>query len=318
MGKSFGLLMQTMPYVIMRAVAYLVFGLMTIVYWLVVVGLIAGIAGLLGEKAEGVAWVFVVIVLVGVGGFVGIVWLAERLVFYAIKAGHVAVITELLTKGSLPPGVNQVQYGRDAIQKHFGTMATFAAVDALVEGAVRQVLGWLTAAVNYLSFVPGLDTVWGLVRQVLSVAGNYIDEAVLSYILCHPNESAWKSGADGVVLYAQSWKKLLTGAVIVSLAIGAIWLIGFALFFPLGASLTSLAGKEFADMWWIGGIISGAIFGGILRAMFGDQMAMVMMVTAYHDAIAEQTPAVDMYEKLKGVSRKFNELANKAAQPVTA
>jgi hypothetical protein len=40
------------------------------------------------------------------------------------------------------------------------------------------------------------------------------------------------------------------------------------------------------------------------------------MVTAYHEAVRDMTPQVDLYGKLSGVSSKFRELNDKAQQPV--
>ncbi len=306
MGKSFGILMQTSPYLIARAIAYLVFGLINLV-WL---GLMIGLLVLLANT--GGIIVFIILVI-GIGGVIGLFKLAERAVFYAIKAGHVAVITELVTKGSLPPGVNQVQYGKDVVTKKFGTMAAFAVADALIEGAVRQVLGWLTMAANLLGFIPGINTVWSIVRQVLSTAGNYIDEAVLSFTLAHPEQNTWKSAADGVVLYAQSWKKLIMTAAVVVLIIWAIFIVGALPFFAIGMAIGgALAG---ADVAWIAGLILGGIGGGIVRAILADPLATVMMVVAYNDAIRDQQPEVDLYGKLSGVSKKFRELNDRAQQP---
>jgi hypothetical protein len=299
----------------MRTVAYLVFGLGSLVYFGVIGGIVAGLAALFKDAAA----IPIIIAIVGLGGFLGIWRLVERLVFYAIKAGHVAVITELLTKGSLPAGVNQVEFGKQAIASHFGTMAAYAAVDALVEAAVRQVLGWLTAAAEFLGFIPGIRTIWWFVRQVLSVAGNYIDEAVLSYTLAHPGQSAWKSGADGVVLYAQAWKQLIVTALVVVVVIFVIWLVGALPFFAIGSlAAGALLPVDAKDSAWIIGLVAAGIGGGIVRAIFADPIAMVMMVTAYHDAVREMTPQVDLYGKLSGVSNKFRELNEKAQQPVPA
>jgi hypothetical protein len=312
MGKSISILFQTSPYLIIRAAAQAAFTLGTLAYWAVMAGLFYLAAQVAGENA---GWIVIVLVIVSAGGFFGLARLAERVVFYAIKAGHVAVITQLLTQGSLPPGVNQVIYGKEMIQKHFGTMAAFGAVDALVAATVRQVLHWLTAVANRLDFVPGLRTVWGLVRSVLSIAGNYVDEAVLSYVLIHPGENVWRMSADGVVLYAQAWKQLLGTAVVVALVIGAVWLIGFVPFFGLGLSLTPLLPADFAGMGWLVGGVAGLIGGGFVRSLFGDPVATVMMVTAYHQAIGAQVPSGEMYEQLSGASRKFRELAGRAEQP---
>jgi hypothetical protein len=67
MGKSFGLLMQTMPYIIIRAAAYPAFGLISILYWVMIAISRARPTG--RENSEGFAWVFVILIIVALGGF---------------------------------------------------------------------------------------------------------------------------------------------------------------------------------------------------------------------------------------------------------
>jgi hypothetical protein len=238
--STFGIFMQTLPYVFLRLVAYLLFGLLALIVTGVMAGIGIGAAALFGQ-AGGAAFI---ILFIALGVLWGLKRLAERYVLYLIKAGHVAVTTELVQKGTLPAGVNQVSYGKDKVLKHFASTGVLFGVDALVAGSVRQILRWLVRLGSFLSFLPGAKLVLGLVYRVLRLAGNYIDEAVLSYILLHEDQNVWRAAADGVVLYARSWKKILWRAVGVVLVVMTGWLVVFLVSFLALLPLASLAGRS--------------------------------------------------------------------------
>ena len=116
----------------------------------------------------------------------------------------------------------------------------FGLVAMLITGSVRQVLRWLTRVVSVLAMVPGVKVVWGFIQRVLRIAANYLDEAVLSYILVQEGQNVWRAAADGVVLYAQSWRRILRTALLVVLVVLAGWLSLSWLSFRCWAYLPSL------------------------------------------------------------------------------
>jgi len=294
--------MRTLPYVLMRLVAYAIFGLVA----LLVIGFMAFLGYLATRLFKEAGGAVFVILLIAIGILWGLKRLAERYVLYLIKAGHVAVITELVQKGALPAGVNQVAYGKDKVLKHFATTSVLVGVDALVAGSVRQILRWLTRLGSFLAVIPGAKLLLSFAYRVLSLAGNYIDEAVLSYILIHEDQNVWRAAADGVVLYAQSWKKILWRAVGVVLIVMTSWLVIFLVSFLALLPLASLAGRgkpglplflgfvAFVAAWLIANVAKWALV---------DPFATVAMIVAYNEAVREQTPSYDLYNTLAGVSR---------------
>jgi len=311
--STFGIFMQTLPYVFLRLVAYLLFGLLALIVTGVMAGIGIGAAALFGQ-AGGAAFI---ILFIALGVLWGLKRLAERYVLYLVKAGHVAVITELVQKGTLPAGVNQVSYGKDKVLKHFASTSVLFGVDALVAGSVRQILRWLVRLGSFLSFLPGAKLVLGLVYRVLRLAGNYIDEAVLSYILLHEDQNVWRAAADGVVLYAQSWKKILWRAVGVVLVVMTGWLVVFLVSFLALLPLASLAGRSKPGLPLFLGfvaLVAAWLIANVVRWALVDPFATVAMIVAYNEAVREQTPSYDLYSTLAGVSRKFRELEQKARQ----
>ena len=68
----------------------------------------------------------------------------------------------------------------------------------------------------------------------LDISLGYVDECCLGYTFAHPEQNAYKSAADGVVIYFKNWKTLVerraktTGVVILSFV--AVTLVAFVLF----------------------------------------------------------------------------------------
>jgi hypothetical protein len=109
-------------------------------------------------------------------GVFALTTLARRYVIYLVRIAYVAVITKIWTRGSLPEGTNQVVYGKEKVIKHFGSASALFFVDSLVAGTVRQVLRWLSSLAGFLGRIPGMGLVISIVRRILSLAANYIDE----------------------------------------------------------------------------------------------------------------------------------------------
>lgn len=84
-------------------------------------------------------------------------------------------------------------------------------MDKLVAGAVKQVQRGIGKAADFLDFIPGLSAVAGLAQYFVELSLGYVDECCLGYTFYQEDESAFKSAADGVVIYAQNWKSSSPG-----------------------------------------------------------------------------------------------------------
>jgi hypothetical protein len=274
--------------VFLRIGVYLLFGVILIAF----LGVMGGIGYLIARHFQGAGLPLAVVGLVAVMGAWALTVLAQRYFLYLVKIGHVAVITEIVTKGDLPPGTSQVGYGKEKVLKHFGTASALFVVDALVAGAVRQVLNWLTRLAGCLGGIPGLNLIIGLLRRILGLAGNYIDEAVMGYVLTHEEQNIYQAACDGVVLYAQSWRQLLGTATWCVLVVAAVWVVSFlALLFPLlgvARSLTPVPGLQ--ALYGFVALLAAFIFAGMIKWIVADPLATVAMVASYHRPLPGRCP----------------------------
>ena len=306
--------MQTLPYVFLRVGVYLLFGLALILF----LGIMGGIGFFIHSIFQGAAMPLFILGLIAVGGIFGLAVLAKRYVIYLIRTAHVAVITEIWTRGALPEGVNQIAYGKEKVINHFGSASALFFVDKLVDGTVRQILNWLSSMTGFMGKIPGVNLILGIARRILTLAANYIDEAVMSYIIKYTEKDIWQAAADGVVLYAESWKSLLRTAALFVFFVGVAWLAGFLIILlPLLGLARSLAGgSELQMLYSFIALFIAFVGAAVFKWALVDPMATVAMVVTFNEATEGKQPSVDLRTRLATVSGKFRRMLQKSEDNV--
>ncbi|MBM3187578.1 MAG: hypothetical protein FJZ90_02525 [Chloroflexi bacterium] len=304
-GEAFGLVMRTMPVLLVRLGVSLLFWVVSLVY----LGIAGGIAWLVGQAVPFLGVILFIAALVGVGPLYK---LAQRYVFYIIKAAHVAVISELLVSGQLPAGVSQLQWGKERVQERFGEASVMFVIDEMVSGIIRA---FTNTVYRVASWLPG-DALRGLgqvIGRVIRYALDYVDEAILARAFWLRGESVWATARDGVVLYGMVWKPLLLNAVALMFLSYVPFLIVLILFAAPVGFLLSLISTQ------VGGwsIIATLVLAFLVKVAVGDSFAMTAMIAAYQRETAGLEPDPAMSARLEGVSSKFGELKQRAEQEVS-
>lgn len=258
--------------------------------------------GSLGDGGGIVIALTVWFILVGcVYGFL------QHYVGYILKAGHVAMVTTAVTTGSLPE--DQLATAREMVSQRFLTANVYFAVDRLVSGAVSQLQKGLQKVDDLLGKIPGVSFIVSFAQMFVHIALNYVDECCLGYTFLHGDQSAFKSAADGVVIYFQNWKKLLKDAAVMTLAVMVIsflaWLLPFLLFAGIFAAL---------GIHLIFAALLSIIIAAILKSSFVDSFLMVRMMVSYMEVAPSTEITFDLYGKLCKLSDKFKSLFDRGQQ----
>ena len=218
-----------------------------------------------------------------------------------------AVIAEITSTGKVPD--NQVEYGKQIVKERFATSNVYFAIDNLVSGAVRQINGGIDKIGNMLDFIPGLDSVAGIAKFFVNISLGYVNECCLGYSFLKKDEGVFKSSADGVVIYAQNWKKLLKDAaktmLTVVIALSAVTLVCFI-----------VLGLLFRLLHW-SGLVAFALSVFIAMAIkfsFIDSFVMVKMMSSYMEVVPTTKISYDLYQDLCKLSQKFTELFKKVQE----
>jgi hypothetical protein len=289
---------KTMPFVW----AKLLLGIATIVASLVILAILLGIAWLFKSYGVGFVMFLIWIALTGIVRFI-----LNHYIGFLIKAGHIAVITEAVTTGKVPD--NQVAYGKQAVKERFATSNIYFVLDKLVAGAVRQIQRVVGKVTDTMSSIPGMGSVASMAQFFVSISLGYIDECCLGYTFYKKEQKAFKSGADGVVIYWQNIKTLLASAaktmLFVVLGLAGITLVMF-LIFGFVFRLLHLPG-------WIGFII--AVFIAIaIKYAFMDSVILIRTMVSYMGVAPTTELKFDLYANLCKLSSKFRELFNKGQE----
>ncbi|TWU44977.1 hypothetical protein Q31b_01480 [Novipirellula aureliae] len=298
LSTGWGLLMQTLPILMVRLGIYAAFAIGIAIYLLI----FSGLAWLFGRFG----WVVMLFAIIGLGG----IWVwVRRYLLYMVQAAHVAVMTELIVHKELPKGVNQYQYGKEIITNNVKDISILFAVDALVDGTLKAFTRKVANIVDFLP-LPGIEKLAKAAMAIVDRSLTYVDEAIFSYWLTRRDQQTlWASAKDGVILYAQSWKELLKVAV-------GIWLIGVLSFFVLLVLflVPGLAVGYFFESLKLPAAIFVVVSAYVINLALYEPLGLAAMIATYHEETKDMTPDPVWDERLTAASTKFTELKDRAVE----
>ena len=138
-GQTLGLVARTLPFIVFRIIVY--FGIA--VAYVLVTGIGVGIGwgvGAFGSpdfRLGAMGWG-------GIIGFAltaGTIWFLREYILYIVKAGHIAVLVELLDGRDVPQGQGQINYATEIVRSHFAETNVLFGVDLLIRGVLAAILG---------------------------------------------------------------------------------------------------------------------------------------------------------------------------------
>jgi len=319
-GQVFGLLLRTLPFVLLRLAVYV--GI-TVAYILAVgigsgFGYVAGKVG--GNGAGGAGW----------GGFIGfaivsgLLFWAREYLLYLVKAGHIAVLVELMDGRTIPSGKSQIDYGTSIVKQNFATSSMLFGLNHLLRG-ILNAFNRVTVSIASWLPIPGLDGLVKIVDTVISTAVSHLDQVILAQILRAGSKAAgstnadptaavnpWAVARDSVVLYAQNFKGVIKNAAFLTMMIWALTLVIFVVVFAPVAALIGLFHVH-AGIW---PFMLALVAAWSLKSALIDPFAMVALLQVYDKVTAGQTPNPEWIAKLEGISSKFRDLTQKANDAV--
>jgi len=308
LGTAISLMLRSMPYALMRFVILLGYSLAAIV-WLIVM---LGGAAWAGSHIAGVFGFVWFIICAVVGG-----WAWRMLLRYAlhlVECGHVAVLTELVTHGSVGNGTESMfDYGKRIVTERFGEVNALFALNLLVRGVVNTVNGVIEGVSSFLP-IPGLDQVARVISAIMRAATRYIDKVIFSYNLARADGNPWGGARDGLVYYAQNAKPILKQAIwiaILDYVLGALlWLVMLA---P-AAAITYMLPLSVREFGGIVSVVIAVLFVLAARGAFLKPLFLIMIMVRFHNLVEHQDVNRQWVDRLDQVSSKFRDLSKQAAE----
>ncbi len=305
LGKAWGLMMRTLPFVIFRMMVY--FGIA--VAYVLVTGAGAGIGwgiGAFGEDDFQATTTFYG-GAIGFGVTAGVIYFLREYLLYVVKAGHIAVMVEALDGRDLPDGQGQIAYARDIVTQRFAQASVLFGVDQLVKGVIRTITGLIQGIMNILP-IPGLDNLMGVVRAYLRLAVGLIDEVILAHAIRTRSDNPWSSARDALVLYGQNAQAMLRNAAWLTLFVwGISILVFFVMLAPAAVVVYLLPGA-----WSAGGFVFAILFAWAVKVALIEPFAIACLLQAFFKVTEGQDPNPEWQQKLEGASDKFRDIGEKA------
>lgn len=303
-GTVISLLLRTLPFLVLRLLVYM--GI--VLAYIVLTSLGAGAGWLFGSVAStggaGALWG-------GLGGFAltsGVLFWAREYLLYMVKAGHVAVLAQLLDGKEIPGGRGQIDFARMVVKERFVESSVLFAVDRLINGILR-VFNRVSMRAARLLPIPGLEPVVKLANAIINTSLTYVDEVILAHNVRTTSDNPWASSRDAVILYAQNYRVMLKNAVFLTFI---AWGLTLAVFLVVFAPVAVLAGL-FPGMAGFWTFVLAAVTAWGLKAALVDPFAMAALMQVYFRTTAGQAPDAEWSGRLEKMSGKFRQLKEKAA-----
>lgn len=305
-GRTLGLMGQTLPFIAFRVVVYFAVA----ATFVIVTGVGAGVGwgiGAFGDtefQAGSTAWGGVI----GFGLVAGAIFFLREYILYLVKAGHIAVLVELLDGRPIPQGQTQIGYAQGLVRERFAETNVLFAVDQIVKAVLAGILGLLQGLTALLP-IPGLQNVVGIARAFLRIAVGLMDEVILGYLFRTRAANPWAGAETAVVYYAQNYKVLLKNAAWLTVITYALAFVVFLLMLAPAAALVWFI----PNAWGAGGFVFALLFAWAVKAALIEPFAIAAMMDVYFRVIEGQTPDPAWNDRIGQVSRKFCDLKERAA-----
>lgn len=305
-GLAFSILRRTAPFILFRAAVY--FGIAAA--YVIATGTGAGIGWVVGAfgsdefRAGATFWG----AAAGFGAVAAVLYFLREYTLYLVKAGHIAVMVEVLEGRDLPAGKDQIAYARDIVTERFGEASVLFAIDQIVKGVLRAVVGLVGSLASFLP-VPALDRLMGAVHAFLKIAVGLMDEVILAHAIRTRSENPYSSARVALVLYAQNAQPMMINAAWLTLV---SWVLALAVFFVM-------LGPAALVVWLMPGSITAGtfvfavLFAWAVKVALIEPFAIACMLQAFFTVTEGQAPKPDWIAKLDATSAKFRGLSKEAA-----
>lgn len=307
LGQVFALLARTTPFLLFRTLVYFA---ITLAYILGVSGG-AGMGWLIGTpldaRAEGVFWG----ALTGFGVVSGALYFLREYLLYLVKAGHIAVLVELMEGREIPGGRSQIAYATEKVKERFLGASLLFGLDQLVKGILKAINRLLTA-VGSLIPVPALQNAIKIVMAIIEMSVSFVDEVILAQIYRTRSANPWATAREAVVLYAQNYGTILKNAVFLTLLVWVLTILVFVLVLAPVAFLFSVV-PGLAGFWTVVIAFLAALS---VKAAIIEPIAMIALMQVFFRVTTGQRPDPEWVARLERASERFRELGRRAAGAV--
>ncbi len=303
-GEIISLLRKTAPFLVFRFLIY--FGI-TLAFALATgVGATVGygIGAIGGGGPTGGMWGG----LFGFGLASAVLYFLREYLLYLVKAGHIAVLVEVMEGRPLPEGRGQIDHAQQVVREHFAQSSVLFGLDQIIKGILKAFNTTFFTIATLLP-IPGLQGIAKFINTVVTLSLTYLDEVMLAYHFRSGEENPWKSSQTALVLYAQNYKAFLKNAVWLAFLIWGLSLAVFLLVLAPVAALVAIFPGSAGPLT----LIFALVFTWAIKQAVIEPFAMTALMQVFFRVTDGQQANPEWEARLDSVSGKFRELKDKAS-----
>ncbi|MGM0631815.1 MAG: hypothetical protein ACQETO_01440 [Pseudomonadota bacterium] len=302
-GEVLGLLGKTLPFLVFRFLIY--FGI-TIGFVLITgtgAGIGYGIGTIGGSGAGGGMW----------GGIIGfsvastIMYLLREYLLYIVKAGHIAVLVEVMDGEALPEGRAQIEHARAVVRERFTQSSVLFGLDQLIKGILKSFNAVFFSVASLLP-IPGTQGLAKFINTIVNLSLTYLDEVILAYNIRTRSTNPWQSSQTALILYAQNYKAFLKNALWLAIF---IWGLSFLVFLIILAPVAGLV-AVFPGAAGPLTLIFALVFTWAVKQAVIEPFAMMALMQVFFRVTEGQEPDPEWEQRLDNASSRFRDLGERA------
>lgn len=299
--RALGLMIRTLPFIVFRAAVF--FGIAVVV--LIGTGAGAGIGHLLADGTSDLK-----VLWGGAAGALlvaGMLHLRRDLLLHRIRAGHAALMVEALDRRRVPFSPTQITLAQAVVTERFADSAALLALDRLIRGVIRTATALVDEVLDAPLPLPVVDRFVRATGLHMWLTVPLIEEVILAHAVRTRSENAWEAAHDGLVLYTQNARPMMTNAFWLSLlGWGLAGLVVLAVLTPaasVAVLLPVLPGSA---------ILLAVAFAWAVKAALYDPFALGCLLQLHLRLTEGQEPLPEWRGRLTQVSDKFRLLGERA------
>ncbi len=305
MGEILALLSRTLPFLIFRFLIY--FGI-TLAY-VIGTGTGAGLGYFIGHIGDDPGAFSVWGGLIGFGLISVVAYLLREYLLYMVKAGHIAVLVELMDGKELPQGRSQIDHAQKVVRERFTESSVLFGLDQLIK-AVLKAFNRAFFTISALIPIPGLQGVAKFINTIINLSLTYLDEVILAHNIRTESDNPWRSSQTALILYAQNYKAFLRNAFFLAFFIWGMTLLVFLLILAPVAGLVSLFPGTAGPLT----LIVALVFAWGIKQAVIEPIGMTALMQVFFKVTEGQEPDPEWDARLTEVSGKFTSLRDKALE----
>lgn len=304
--NALAMMAHTMPFIVLRMAVYFGIALAYILVTATGAGIGYGVGGFGDQsfQASSIFWGGAV----GFGIFGALMYWGREYILYIVKAGHIAVLVELIDNKPLPEGRSQITHAAAVVKERFAQASVLFAIDQLIKGVIGAITGLVRGILSILP-LPGARQISGILQAFLSVAVGFIDEVILAHSIRTRSTNPWDSAREALVLYGQNYKVMLKNAAWLAII---VYLLSFLVFLVMLAP-AALVVYLMPGAWAAGGFVFALLFAWSVKAALLEPFAVTCLMQVYFKTIEGQRPDPEWEARLEQMSGKFRTLKARAS-----